>query len=73
MSQTVEKKRPNPSGGADYKHKLDEAAMRAKSAPQEEGQKAGIVDKGLCTPRSSSRDSLSAQLETVAANQLGNQ
>ncbi|KAK4044774.1 hypothetical protein C8A01DRAFT_42393 [Parachaetomium inaequale] len=44
MSQPVVEKQPNPSGGPDYKAKLDEAADRVKSPPQEE-QSTGILDK----------------------------
>jgi hypothetical protein len=61
MSQPVEKKRPNPSGGADYKHKLDEAATQAKSAPHEEAQKPGVVDKGLCTPHQVQETALNSE------------
>jgi hypothetical protein len=45
MSQPVLEKQKNPSGGPDYKAKLDEAADRVKSPPQEE-QSTGIIEKG---------------------------
>ena len=45
MAEPVVDNNPNPSGGPDYKAKLDEAASRVKSPPQE-NQGTGIIDKG---------------------------
>jgi hypothetical protein len=46
MAEPIVDNNPNPSGGVDYKAKLDEAASRVKSPPQE-NQGNGIIDKGV--------------------------
>jgi hypothetical protein len=46
MSQPVVKNTQNQSDSLNYKPKLDEAASRVKTPPQEEPS-SGIIDKGM--------------------------
>lgn len=68
MAEPIVDNNPNPSKGPDYKAKLDEAASRVKSPPQED-QSSGIIDKGassLVEPGRSCCLLLTAWIRSVA-------